>query len=176
MRRVSTVLACVVSVVATLTHAALGARDAAPQRPAPERRQFEVASIKECKKTDPRPPSIASPDRTSLGCWPLRRLIEDAYEVFAAGRVDPSNPSLPLTPIEGLPQWASSARYTIAAKAAAPESGAMMRGPMMQALLEERFHFRSHRETRQEDVYIMTVARLFRGLRPEKVAPAGQQA
>ena len=42
----------------------------------------------------------------------------------------------------------------------------MMRGPMMQALIEERFHFRSHRENRQQDVYIMTVAHGGPKLRP----------
>jgi hypothetical protein len=65
------VLVCVVSV----TQAALEARDVAPQQPVPERKKFEVASIKECKNIDHRPPSTSSPDRLSLGCWPLRRLI-----------------------------------------------------------------------------------------------------
>jgi uncharacterized protein (TIGR03435 family) len=35
----------------------------------------------------------------------------------------------------------------------------MMRGPMMQRLLEDRFHLKIHREIRELPVYIMSVAR-----------------
>lgn len=42
----------------------------------------------------------------------------------------------------------------------------MMRGPMMQALLEERFRLRAHTETRQVPVYVMTVAEGGSKLRP----------
>jgi uncharacterized protein (TIGR03435 family) len=86
-------------------------------------------------------------------------LILQAYEVFASGKVDPLNPSMPLTPIEGDPAWISSARYSIDAKSDGPQSGAMMRGPMMQALLEERFQLKTHREIREVPVYLMTVAK-----------------
>jgi len=61
--------------------------------------------------------------------------------------------------VEGVPSWLSSGRYTIDAKTESPQSGAMMRGPMMRALLEERFHLAVHRATREEDVYTMTVAK-----------------
>jgi uncharacterized protein (TIGR03435 family) len=36
---------------------------------------------------------------------------------------------------------------------------AMMLGPMMQRLLEDRFHLKIHRETREGPVYFLTVAR-----------------
>jgi uncharacterized protein (TIGR03435 family) len=93
-----------------------------------------------------------------LVCWPLWRLIADAYDTFATGKVDPSKPLVPL-PLEGGPAWVNSARYTIDAKAEGPQSGAMMRGPMMQTLLEDRFQLKTHRETREVSAYIMTVAR-----------------
>jgi uncharacterized protein (TIGR03435 family) len=85
-------------------------------------------------------------------------VILQAYEVFASGKLDPLNP-MPSTPVEGDPEWVRSARYSIDAKADGPQSGAMMRGPMMQALLEERFHMRTHRELREVPVYVMTVAK-----------------
>jgi uncharacterized protein (TIGR03435 family) len=44
----------------------------------------------------------------------------------------------------------------------------MMRGPMMQALLEERFHMQTHRETREVPVYVMTVAKGGPQFRPTK--------
>jgi len=85
-------------------------------------------------------------------------VILQAYEVFASGKLDPLNP-MPTTPVEGDPPWVGSARYSIDAKADGRESAGMMRGPMMQALLEERFHLRTHRETREVPVYVMTVAK-----------------
>ena len=42
----------------------------------------------------------------------------------------------------------------------------MMRGPMLQALLEEQFHLKTHRETREIPVYELSVARGGPKLRP----------
>ena len=61
--------------------------------------------------------------------------------------------------VEGAPAWLNSARYSIDAKAETPQTGVMMRGPMLQMLLEERFHLAIHRASREEDAYIMTVAK-----------------
>lgn len=44
----------------------------------------------------------------------------------------------------------------------------MMRGPMMQSLLEQRFHLKIHREIREVPVYIMTVAKGGPKLQPTK--------
>ncbi len=120
--------------------------------------KFEVVSIKECKANDPAPPSNSSPVRLSLGCWPLWRLIAEAYDTYASGKVDPLKLLFP-RPLEAAPSWINSARYTIDAKAESPQSGAMMRGPMMQALLEDRFRLKIHRETREVSGYLMTVAK-----------------
>ncbi len=120
--------------------------------------KFEVVSIKECKARDPAPPSNSSPGRLSLGCWPLWRLIAEAYDTYASGKVDPLKLLFP-RPLEAAPSWIDSARYTIDAKAESPQSGAMMRGPMMQALLEDRFRLKIHRETREVSGYLMTVAK-----------------
>lgn len=148
-------LPCVAAVFAAFAIARAqdltSAQSAFPAKP-----KFEVASIKECKPTDEPPPSISSPGRLTLSCWPLWRLIADAYETFANGKVDPLKLLIAM-PLEGTPSWANSARYTIDAKAEGSQSGAMMRGPMMQALLEDRFQVRVHRETREISGYVMTV-------------------
>jgi len=154
--------------VAAISFAGLKAQDPASNLPAsPVTPHFEVASVKECKNTtDPTPPPTSSPGRLSLVCRQLQLLIQDAYDVYASGKVDPVNTSMPLTPMEGAPPWTRSTRYSIDAKTDGPRTFAMMRGPMMQALLEERFHLKTHRETREVPVYIMTVAKGGSKLRP----------
>ena len=57
------------------------------------------------------------------------------------------------------PRWASSDRYTIDAKAEGPAAPEMMRGPMMQALLEDRFKLKIHRDSKEVPVYELTVAK-----------------
>jgi uncharacterized protein (TIGR03435 family) len=49
--------------------------------------------------------------------------------------------------------------YSIDAKPEHPQTQAMMRGPMLRALLEDRFRLRIHRETRVVPVYFMTLAK-----------------
>jgi uncharacterized protein (TIGR03435 family) len=120
--------------------------------------KFEVVSIKECRDKDPSPRSSSSPGRLSLGCWPLWRLINDAYETFADGKVDPLKSPIPL-PLEGALEWVRSTKYSISGATDAPQSGAMMRGPMMRAVLEDRFQLKIHRETREVAAYLMTVAK-----------------
>jgi uncharacterized protein (TIGR03435 family) len=61
-----------------------------------------------------------------------------------------------------------SDRYTIDAKAAGPQAMEMMRGPMLQALLEERFHLKVRRETREVPVYALTVAKGTPKLQPTR--------
>ncbi|HEY4085093.1 MAG TPA: TIGR03435 family protein, partial [Bryobacteraceae bacterium] len=121
------------------------------------RPKFDVASVKECKATEQAPPSRTFASEVSLGCWSLRTIIQQAYDVFASGRTEPSNPGTPSMPMEGLPGWANSARYSIDAKSDKPQSAAMMRGPMMQALLEERFALQIHREQRDGPAYLMSL-------------------
>jgi uncharacterized protein (TIGR03435 family) len=62
-------------------------------------------------------------------------------------------------PIERLPSWTDSERYTIEAKSQGAPGEGLMRGPMLQALLEDRFALKVRRETREGRVYRMTVAK-----------------
>ncbi len=133
---------------------------AAPQ-PTPK---FEVASIKPCK--DPMPPGgrgggprgNPSPGRLDMNCQTVAGFIQAAYLIYANGQTNPPWAVLGV-PIEGGPGWIRSDRYSIDAKAEGDASNEMMHGPMLQALLEERFNLKIHRETRQIPVYELTVAK-----------------
>jgi uncharacterized protein (TIGR03435 family) len=140
--------------------AALSAQDQSADRP-----KFEVASVKGCRPDQPAPAS--SPGRLSLNCRPLKQVIQEAYDTFASGKVNPLNPTAPLMALEGGQPWVDYS-YTIEAKAAGPQSVAMMRGPMMQTLLEERFHLKLHRETREVPVYALVIGPGGSKLQPTK--------
>ena len=86
----------------------------------------------------------------------MRTLIDVAYSIFAGGQS--KLPPYPV-PIERLPSWADSERYTIEAKPQGNPGAGIMRGPMLQALLEDRFALKIRRETREGRVYLMTVAK-----------------
>lgn len=116
----------------------------AAQQPAPA---FEAASIK--PQTDPRPPrGVSSPDRFVDPDTTLRALIEDAYEL-APGQ------------LLGGPEWLSSRRFAIEAKATGTPSRAEMR-LLVRALLAQRFNLKAHNETRELPVYVL-----------ERVRPSG---
>jgi bla regulator protein BlaR1 len=120
--------------------------------------KFEVASITRC--TDEGGIADASPGRLNLGCLALVNaadstgLIQRAYVRFANGRFNP----IGIVPIAGGPDWIHSDRYGINAKAKGNPSQEMMQGPMLQALLEDRFKLKIHRETKEVPVYLLTVA------------------
>lgn len=82
-------------------------------------------------------------------------MIQFAYGKFASGM----SRSPERIRITGLPIWDDSERFVIDAKAAAGTPVEMMDGPMLQALLEDRFHLRLHREVRQLPVYRLVVGK-----------------
>lgn len=92
----------------------------------------------------------------------MEGLILGAYSRYANGQ---TNLSLP-PPILGGPSWIHSERYTVKAEAAGRQSRAMMNGPMLQALLEDRFYLKLHRETRQVPVFALTAAKSGARLKP----------
>ncbi len=126
------------------------------------RPQFEVASIKACKDGSPISRS-SSPGRAAFGCQTVQTLIQFAYILFADGHLDVSRYS---PPIVGGPPWISSDRFQIVAKPEGKASQEMMRGPMLAALLEDRFKLSTHRESREAPIYPLTIAKRGTRLRP----------
>jgi uncharacterized protein (TIGR03435 family) len=90
-----------------------------------------------------------------MPCVTLAGLLRAAYATFADGVT--INPQ-PLH-MEGRPSWIQSDYYSLSAKADGPARTEMLAGPMLQALLEERFRLRSHREMREIPVYAMTTGK-----------------
>ncbi|MBI1790189.1 MAG: TIGR03435 family protein [Acidobacteria bacterium] len=122
--------------------------------------KFEASSIKACHDQ----PGLkrgygysSSPGTLNTGCMPLvdadnLGLIQRAYVRFAGG-----HPHWPgIVPIQGGPDWIRSELYNINAKAEGIPNEQVMQGPMLQALLEDRFKLKIHRETKQVPVYVLT--------------------
>jgi uncharacterized protein (TIGR03435 family) len=130
--------------------------------------KFEVASIKPCRADVARGRKAggggSSPGRLRLDCQTLMSLIQWAYVNFANGHFNP----LGSTPISGGPAWINSDSYEVNAKADGPQSWRAMNGPMLRALLEDRFKLEVHRETREALVYALTVAKGGPKLQPSK--------
>ena len=85
----------------------------------------------------------------------LRRLILIGYDVQDYQLV-------------GGPPWIDSEHYDIQANADDNTTVQRMEGPMLQALLEERFQLTIHRETRQLPVYELDVGKGGARLQPSK--------
>ncbi len=120
---------------------------------APARPQFEVASVKENPTFSGKSEGIGSPSpgRLKGRNVPLRLLCRIAYEI------DTFN-------IFGGPGWMDSAGFDIDAKAPvvpgqlrADES--KIRRLVLQSLLEERFRLKTHIETREMPIYVLTIAK-----------------
>jgi bla regulator protein BlaR1 len=131
----------------------------AQARPAAPR--FETASIKSCDFfRRPNPELQVSRDmgrREFQGtfesqCTTTERLIQQAYGL-SNGRAPGS-----FVAVAGGPPWTRSGLYEIHAKANGTESQAMMNGPLLQALLEDRFKLKVHHDIRKVPVYALTVA------------------
>jgi bla regulator protein blaR1 len=130
------------------------------------RQKFEVVSVHSCG-----PKAVAplreggglgdigpAPNRVTRNCVTVMSLLQDAYVIFADGQ-NGSTSSVQVPPIERAPAWISSDLYTIEAKAEGTPGQPAMLGPMMQSLLEDRFHLKLHTETRSGSAYELTVAK-----------------
>jgi len=92
-------------------------------------------------------------------CTSLADLIHIAYDQNAINRPVNSSMSDLLQPMKGGPSWIYSERYTVEAKADGAPNRRTVMGPMLQALLEERFHLRVHQDTEQIGEYALTLAK-----------------
>ncbi len=141
------------------------------------RPQFEVAAIHPCAPNErnfygaaPAPTGgnekggrsgggPTSPGRVILPCLPVSILISRAYLEFGDGKYN--SPASRDVRFDKGPDWiyAEESRYAINAKADDSAPQEVMNGPMMQALLEDRFKLKIHRETRETPIYALTVAK-----------------
>jgi bla regulator protein blaR1 len=147
------------------------------QAPTPAMLKFEVASIRPCESGDSPGPGgtkgggpdgsggSPSPGTLSLHCATVAGLIQQAYGRYLNGH---SNPPWSIPPISGGPAWINSERYDINAKAEGDANRELMNGPMMQALLEDRFKLKIRREAREVPVYALTVSKGGPKLQPFK--------
>jgi uncharacterized protein (TIGR03435 family) len=108
----------------------------------------------------------------TLNCLTVRSLIRSAYHLYldvprqgaspldnvlirgiGGGRRDPTDGT------DGGPDWIDTDLYTIEAKAEGVTDRALMQGPMLQAILEDRFKTKVHRETREITLDALVIAR-----------------
>jgi uncharacterized protein (TIGR03435 family) len=78
-----------------------------------------------------------------LACRTTLSLIEMAYG----------------TPVSGGPAWIATERYDVDALADGAPGQEAMRGPMLQALLEDRFQLKIRRETRDVPAFLLSVGK-----------------
>src|SRR5437868_9986024 len=156
--------ATVASVLFVIVAVALASAQSA--RPA-----FEVVSVKPCDPNRPLPdpargrgnPVVATPARLHVDCQSAYRLIGTAYITYANGRLNrlAARPTLePFIYSPDLPEWARKDLFTVEATAAGePPPAGVMQGPMLQAVLEDRFKVKIHRETREVPIQELVVAK-----------------
>ena len=129
--------------------------------------KFDVVAIKPCKPGAARGNDSSSPGRLNTGCAILADvdntgLIQRAYNRYADGQLTSGK----IIPIEGGPDWTHFETFEIEAKSDGQPSVLMMLGPMMQAILEDRFKLRIHREIRQGPVYELALGKSLPKLKP----------
>jgi uncharacterized protein (TIGR03435 family) len=115
-------------------------------QPATPRPEFELASIKLSKSSDPRVMVMpAQGGRFTATNIPFQYLIDLAYRVKDFQ-------------LSGAPPWFLSDRYDLEAKADGnPTFEAML--PMLQTLFEDRLQLKVHREAKELPVYALVVAK-----------------
>lgn len=135
-----------------------------PQQTASTIPRFDVVSVRPCERGAPSQgrgsggPPITAPGHLYLQCYPLSTMFEEAYVFFAGGRAHALGFVMTVG-VEGGPDWMKSDRYTIEAKTDRDPSPAVMRGPMLQAILEDRFKLKVRRETRELPIYELVIAK-----------------
>ncbi len=126
--------------------------------------EFDVVSVKACDPNAVAPGGRGSaaggtsPGRLRLDCQSLDTLIRWAYLVYANGRQN-SPGTYPIVEWSKASERLRYDRFTIEAKTDGTTPAAVMRGPMLQAVLEDRFKLKTHYETRGVPIYELVVAR-----------------
>ncbi len=152
-----------------------GAKDA--------RQAFDVVSIRPCA-SETLPPAqqggrvagpgnaTTSPGRAYWACVTGRELIRTAYagsDLRLHHSLIQRRPGDPEA-IRGGPSWLDSEKFTVEARAAGGADRITMIGPMLRALLEDRFQLKTRRATEERPLYSLTVAK--GGLKVKRTTPS----
>jgi uncharacterized protein (TIGR03435 family) len=120
--------------------------------------KFEVAAIKPAPDCALGPNGggkfgLLSPGRIEVECTTMLSLMGSAYAVD-------EHLERQWIQVVGGPGWLRSETYSVIAKSEEGKAPvAVMLGPMMRALIEERLALKTHTETREGPVYELTVAK-----------------
>jgi uncharacterized protein (TIGR03435 family) len=119
------------------------------------RSEFEVASIRRNTSGDLGRYIKPAAGRLTVSNMTVKDLMTIAYQVRDFQ-------------ISGGPGWVNSDRYDIEAKTDGNTAPKQMAEPMLQALLQDRFKLKVHRETKELPVYELTVAKNGLKIQPAK--------
>lgn len=125
----------------------------------------DVVSVKPCDASAPSAgrggnTGTTSPGRIHLDCQSLFSLINTAYVSFANGRLTQPGERPDFTPgLTPVPDWVLKERFTIEATAHGDVPPNVLRGPMLQSILEDRFKLKVRVETREVPVDELVVAK-----------------
>jgi uncharacterized protein (TIGR03435 family) len=127
----------------------------AQQSAVPPRPSFEAASVKVHPNCQYDKPMRMSPGSLELDCVTLRVLIGMAWSNVVIGNTFNMRP---LRVVGGDKALLDGEHYDVHAKASGNVPTSLIMGPMLQSLLEDRFHVTIHREQRETPVYALTVS------------------
>ncbi len=146
--------------------------------------RFDTATIKPCvaeenptgaRGTAGGTNATFSPGRFYVPCVTTEQLIYLAYAAYGARDDehlvnDDLGTASNATKIRGGPAWVHSLRdkYSIEATAAGATERTVLMGSMLQSLLEDRFHLKTHRDTEEVPLFALTVAKGGLKLKPMK--------
>jgi len=136
MKRVA-VVACLASMLGLASH---------PAAQSPAGPAFEVASVKPSNPDVPGPRGFPVGGRFTASNLTLRELVLKAYDLSDVR-------------LDGGPDWQTSRRFDIQARAADPVAGMTAMLPMLKTLLADRFKLKVHTERREMPIYALVVAR-----------------
>lgn len=141
-----------------------GTKDLAQQTSAAAYPTFDVVSVRPCapgalgQTRGASGDSGGSPGLLYLQCLSPYTMMQEAYIYFANGRGHRLTSALEVN-IERVPDWMKSERFTVEAKTDQNPAPAVMRGPMLQAVLEDQFKLKVHHESREVPIYELVIGK-----------------
>jgi uncharacterized protein (TIGR03435 family) len=153
-----------------------------PTEPTAASPRFEAVSIRPCQDDTPLPAAsgqrssqggfpTVSPGHFAIDCGTVERLISNAY-VLNGERLENNGARIgDVSWWKGGPEWIRYDKFTIEASAPGVSDQAVLLGPMLRALLEDRFQLRVRRELQDAPMYEMTIAK--GGLKIQPMPPDG---